>query len=325
MFLARAAHARRIFWGRKLLQQLLCANALDADARPNAHTRTDCRGHVTEPFPQTFALFVDMLGFAELVDAEGDELSSLSPIFTGDELYSPTAADNLLGYRFINFHRCLNGARTSLQDIGAGTAIVFSDSAFFRINTLEEAISVARSLMYSLVTNQVPARMGLAQGSFRFLRFLTDVSAQVSFHMSQFLGTGVVRAYKAETSGVPGLRILLHPNLEPRLDKEAMHIVPVGRLDGLKLDVQSEINYLEAEDKLGLGPDFADVIPFDCLRWMWGESDQKFGYHYDATYKALNMMRAQFRRDPYPWEKLLDRDKYDAEHGIRPNRPELPR
>jgi len=33
-------------------------------------------------------------------------------------------------YRFINFHRCLNRARVHLLKIGAGTAIVFSDSAF---------------------------------------------------------------------------------------------------------------------------------------------------------------------------------------------------
>ncbi len=273
---------------------------------------------LTEPFPQTFVLFVDMLGFAALVEEEGDELSALSPIFTGDELYSPTPADNLLGYRFINFHRCLNAARTHLQEIGKGTAIVFSDSAFFRIDTLDEAISVARSMMYSLVTNQIPARMGLAQGSFRFLRFLTDVSAQVSFHMSQFLGTGVVRAYMTERSGVPGLRILLHPNLEALLNKDAMRIVPIEHIGGLKLDVISEINYLEADDKLSLGPDYEDAIAFDCLRWMWGEANVAFQYHYQATYNAWNLMRAQLKRQPYPWDKFLDRDRYDAEHGIRP-------
>ena len=260
-----------------------------------------------------------MLGFATLVEKEGDELSALSPIFTGDELYSPTPADNLLGYRFINFHRCLNAARTHLQEIGAGTAIVFSDSAFFRIDTLNEAIRVSRSLMYSLATNQIPARMGLAQGSFRFLRFLTDVSAQVSFHMSQFLGTGVVRAYMTERSGVPGLRVLLHPNLEPLLNKDEMRIVPIERIDELKLDVRSEINYLQVEHDLNLGSDYEDVIPFDCLRWMWGEADAAFHYHYRATYNAWNVMRAQLKRPPYPWEKFLDRDRYDAEHGIRPS------
>ena len=75
-----------------------------------------------------------MLGFAALVEKEGEELNELNPIFTGVELSSPSPADSLLGYRFINFHRWLNQARVRLQGIGAGTAIVFSDSAFFRID-----------------------------------------------------------------------------------------------------------------------------------------------------------------------------------------------
>ena len=28
-------------------------------------------------------------------------------------------------------------------------------------------------------------------------------------------------------------------------------------------------------------------------------------------------MRVQLGRDPYPWEKFLDRDEYDYTHGIR--------
>ena len=44
---------------------------------------------MTQPFETTFVLFVDMLGFAALVEKEGDELNDLSPVFTGVELYSP--------------------------------------------------------------------------------------------------------------------------------------------------------------------------------------------------------------------------------------------
>jgi hypothetical protein len=92
---------------------------------------TSTKHPMTQPFQTTFILFVDMLGFAALVEKEGDELNELSPIFTGVELYSPSPAESLLGYRFINFHRCLNQARVRLQEMGEGTAIVFSDSAFF--------------------------------------------------------------------------------------------------------------------------------------------------------------------------------------------------
>jgi hypothetical protein len=271
---------------------------------------------MTQPFETTFILFADMLGFADLVEKEGDELNELNPIFTGVELYSPSPAESLLGYRFINFHRCLNQARTRLQEMGAGTAIVFSDSAFFRIETLDNAIHLARTLMFELVTSNIPARMGLARGSYRMLRFLTDSSAHVSFHMSQFLGTGIVRAYQTERCGVPGLRILLHPDLDPLLDKNASGIVPVQTSKKLQLNVQSEVNYLDATDN-HLGDDFLDCIQFDSLRWMMGITDEPLQYHYVETFKAWNIMREQLGRSPYPWEKFLDRDEYDYSHGIR--------
>jgi len=271
---------------------------------------------MTQPFETTFILFADMLGFAALVEREGDELNELNPIFTGVELYSPSPAESLLGYRFINFHRCLNQARLRLQEMGAGTAIVFSDSAFFRIETLDNAIHIARTLMFELVTSETPVRMGLARGSYRMLRFLTDSSAHVSFHMSQFLGTGIVRAYQTEHCGVPGLRILLHTDLEPLLDKKALRIVPVKPSEKMRLNVKSEVNYLDATDN-HLGKDFEDCIPFDCLRCMMGVTDEPLQYHYVETFNAWNIMRAQLGRAPYPWEKFLDRDEYDYTHGIR--------
>ncbi len=269
-----------------------------------------------QPFETTFILFVDMLGFAALVEREGDELNKLSPIFTGVELYSPSPEESLLGYRFVSFHRCLNQARVRLQEMGAGTAIVFSDSAFFRIDTLENAIHLARTLMFELVTSHTPVRMGLARGSYRMLRFLADSSSHVSFHMSQFLGTGIVRAYQTERCGVPGLRILLHPDLEPLLDKKTLRITPVKPGEKMRLNVQSEVNYLDATDE-HLGHDFEDCIQFDNLRWMMDVTDEQFQYHYVETFNAWNTMRAQLGRAPYPWEKFLDRDEYDYRRGIR--------
>jgi len=270
---------------------------------------------MTQLFESTFILFVDMLGFAVLVEREGDNINELNPIFSGVELY-PSPAENLLGYRFINFHRCINQARVRLQEMGAGTAIVFSDSAFFRIETLHNAIHLARTLMFDLVTSDIPARMGLARGSYRMLRFLTDSSAHAAFHMSQFLGTGIVRAYQTERCGVPGLRILLHPDLDPLLDKEVLRIVPVKPSENMRLNVLLEVNYLETTDN-HLGQDFDDCIQFDCLRWMMGVTDEPLQYHYVETFNAWNIMRAQLGRAPYPWEKFLDRDEYDYTHGIR--------
>ena len=175
---------------------------------------------------------------------------------------------------------------------------MFSDSAFFRIETLDDAIQLARTLMFDLATNGAPARIGLARGSYRMLRFLTDSSAHVSFHMSQFLGTGVVRAYQAERCGISGLRILLHPDLEPLLDKDAMRIIPVRPSEKMRLNVVSEVNYLDAAP-CNSGPDFDDCIQFDSLRWMIGETEEQFQYHYRETFNAWNEMHAQLGRGPY--------------------------
>src|SRR5438105_8279852 len=136
--------------------------------------------------------------------------------------------------------------------------------------------------MLELVTNEIPARMGLARGSYRMLRFLTDSSAHVSFHMSQFLGTGIVRAYQTERCGVPGLRILLHPDLEPLLDKDALRIIPVEPSEKMRLNVRSEVNYLDVTDNL-ISQDFDDCIQFDCLRSMIGVTEEPFQYHYSET------------------------------------------
>ena len=270
-----------------------------------------------EPFESTFVLFVDMLGFAALVEAQGDVFDDLSPIFTGSELYSPAPGESLLGYRFANFHRCLNEARFDLQKLGAGTAIVFSDCGFFRIDSIDDAIEVARQLMFRLVDCGVPARMGIAQGTFRMLRVMTDTSQQVSFHMSQFLGTGIVRAYQAERCGASGLRILLHPNLLSSLDLERHRIIAIPPAEKeLKFGVDSEVSYMGL-DPYPMGPDYDDCLQFDSLNNMCAEADATFQYHYVDTYHAWNRMREQIGRPIYPWEKFVDRDAYDHIHGIR--------
>jgi hypothetical protein len=279
---------------------------------------------MAEPFETTFILFVDMLGFAALVEAEGDELDELSPIFTNVELYSPSSAESLLGYRFINFHRCLNQARVRLQELGAGTGIVFSDSAFFRLDSLVQAIDFARTLMFELVTCEIPVRMGLARGSYRMLRFLTDSSAHVSFHMSQFLGTGIVHAYQAERCGVAGLRILLHPNLDSLLDRTDSRVIQVVSKHATSPVVTFAVNYLDSNESSS-GPDYDDCIQFDGLRNMIALADEAFHYHYLETFSAWNRMRAQLGRSEYPWAKCVDRDAYEDEHGTVPRGFEGPR
>ncbi len=260
-----------------------------------------------------------MLGFGDLVLAEGDDLSELLPAFAKEELY--VEQPSLLAFRFSNFHRCVEVASAAWRSNRAGTAIVFSDSAFFSSNNLLDTLELARSLMAALVDSGVPARMGIAPGTFRAVRFTSDTSAQASYHASQFLGTGIVRAHRAESCGIPGLRILLHPLLETLVDRPRDRIVVAAHDRGvLREPVSLELNYLNPTGNEWSGPDYDDVLEFDALRNLIAESDPKVHYHYTATFDAYNAMRAQLGRAPYPWLKCLDRDKYDTEHGIAPRR-----
>lgn len=266
---------------------------------------------------ESFVLFVDMLGFGDLVLAEGSDLSELAPGFARDDLY--VEQPSLLAFRFINFHRCVEGASAAWRRDRTGTSIVFSDSAFFVACELSDVFAVARSLMASLVDSGVPVRMGIANGSFRSVRFTSDTSTQASHHASQFIGTGVVRAFRTEGCGIPGLRILLHPQLEPLIAKSSDRVVEAWHdRDKLREPVRLELNYLEPTTNDWSGPDYDDVLMFDALRNMTAEAEEQFHYHYIATFNAFNVMRAQLNRPPYPWEKFIDRDKYDKEHSIVP-------
>jgi len=264
-----------------------------------------------------FVIFVDMLGFGDLVLAEGDDLTELQPAFAREDLY--LEQPSLLAFRFVNFHRCVEAANAAWRTSRSGTSIVFSDSAFFSGDKLSDIFALARSLMSSLVDSCVPARMGIAPGTFRSVRFTSDTSAQASYHASQFLGTGIVRAHRTEGCGIPGLRILLHPLLEPLVDRSEDRIVNAWHdREKLREPVTLELNYLDPAGNEWSGPDYEDVLVFDALRNMIAESDPQFHYHYITTFNAYNVMRAQLGRAPYSWDKCIDRDKYDKEHNIFP-------
>jgi hypothetical protein len=54
---------------------------------------------------------------------------------------------------------------------------------------------------------------------------------------------------------------------------------------------------------------------------MCAKAEETFQNHYIDSYHAWNRMREQIGRPVYPWEKFLNRDEYDHEHGIR-HRPD---
>lgn len=172
----------------------------------------------------TFVLFVDILGFAALVEAAPAAVEQLrhelfhsqSTVVSADQ--APVPPDVLLIRRFSAFHLHLQERLTELQG-GDVTSIIFSDSAFIQSDSAEDVTRLSIGLMTTLLTKGVPVRMGLAAGTFRALRFALDSGPSSRLHVAEFLGTAVVRAHRAEHCGIRGLRILLDPSMEPHVDQ----------------------------------------------------------------------------------------------------------
>src|SRR5260370_5135487 len=83
---------------------------------------------------EAFVVFVDMLGFANLLEREAESVDDLRPVFkSADGLDfvdadAPESSGSELVRRFTQFHRCLNSARERIQADRAGAVIVFSDT-----------------------------------------------------------------------------------------------------------------------------------------------------------------------------------------------------
>ena len=145
-------------------------------------------------------MYVDILGFASLTEAY-----PFSPALA-DAFESPLSIDldsilafqgNELARSFAVFHHSLRSAVDLAKMMYPVTMIAFSDSAFVVTSRLCEAAELAVGLIQSLLTQGVPARIGIACGSFHALKFRSDITAKCSDDVACFLGTGEVRSYSA--------------------------------------------------------------------------------------------------------------------------------
>jgi hypothetical protein len=212
----------------------------------------------------------------------------------------------LLERTFVTFHTVLDRDVKRALSTSSLAAITFSDSAFVIFEHSEIAFTFAQCLMRHLLFLRVPVRMGLAFGSYNGLRFSADSGSTITLHAAQFLGSAIVRAYRTEACGHPGMRILLHPDLPiPRDYRRSTLPVtdppPPGKK--LRMEVVSELNYLDPVD-----PDIpTPVLPppslfpgvsgwVEALRPTVGQmrnaSPQEQRYHYDYTLRAIDRMRA---------------------------------
>jgi hypothetical protein len=185
------------------------------------------RGAIVPRVPPVdrIVLFIDMLGFAALSEAypiDVGMLNAYNRISSASIEMILGTPKNPLTEAFHGFHSALRWAIDMANMRRPVTAITFSDSAFIAFTHLIDAATLAVDFARSMLSQKIPVRMGIAFGSFAALRFRSDVTAEGGDHASEFLGTAVVRAYRAERCGIKGLRVFLHPSVHPLL-KDAIH------------------------------------------------------------------------------------------------------
>jgi hypothetical protein len=240
-----------------------------------------------------FVLCVDILGFARLVIEDEELHEKIGPT-------SPIRIKGPLELLFDRFHEAITEVNRVMHS--PPVRIMFSDSAWFVMSELLYAHTFASYLMNELIATDVPARMGLGYGTFVSRLLKTEISGESAVHSSEFFGTGVVYAHYAESCGVPGMRIFLHPSVvaATQLPGPGSDLWPTkapSRPWKLRLPtpapkyaVVDEMSYRSFADPKGT------PLEQDVRRMMERNPVDKRSY-YEETLKALARMEAS---DPPP-------------------------
>ncbi|MFZ1145662.1 MAG: hypothetical protein ACLQPN_17530 [Bryobacteraceae bacterium] len=262
---------------------------------------------------QATVVYADILGFSDLVMSMPESIDGLDGFYYSTmsraELRKSIKEERLdrLTRTFVAFHRTLDLGVSKLVSVDPLQSIVFSDSAFVVFRDLNTAMYFAQVFMRDLISFRVPARMGIGRGTFRGLRFATDTSDEVKRHSSQFLGTGVIRAHQAESCGLKGLRIFIHPDSEMEEDWPGdLCEVTDGAEQKMVPPVTDELNYLEHDPDFTPRLDGAQTTDeaynelVTAITEMMNASPERETAQYRQTFEALARMRDAYKRRDQP-------------------------
>jgi len=263
-------------------------------------------------------IFLDILGFANLTlenkldieaikEQDGPFDEKMKRILT-ERIFTGRYTSNKLTKVFSSFHSTLEGGLRLARMQCHFTSITFSDSAFIVTHNVNEAVTVINYLMCSFLQYGVPVRAGIALGTFEAIRFKSDIKTDSGEHASHFLGTGVVRACQAESCGIKGMRILIHPSMGELSEKKTTNNMLFQDCDNSEIDnsigVKKEINYWDynvTNEKTAWG----------MFQKMWKEAPEESKKHYEATANAIQKMRIA---KGYPLIKNLKRVSISRKH-----------
>jgi hypothetical protein len=177
---------------------------------------------------------------------------------------------------------------TATLETATYRTIVFSDSIFLASTALEPVLHAAGELVADLLLKGVPSRGGIAKGHFHNFEWNLRAGQAESFRAcAPFLGSGVIRAYRAESKGPRGIRILIDDSCTEdvrSLDNCALINLPP---DDVSTHWSHEVN-------LGLfgllGPAGIGVLKEKTEKLAENVSGDIRARHYDPTIQALSRM-----------------------------------
>jgi hypothetical protein len=264
---------------------------------------------------QATVVYADILGFSDLVMSMSSSIDLLDGFYYSAMSLAQLRASfteepvpDALTRTFAAFHRALEIRVSELVNADPLHSIVFSDSAFVVFRDLNTAIYFAQAFMRNLISFRVPVRMGIGRGTFRGLRLTTDISDEVRRHSSQFLGTGVIRAHQAESCGLKGLRIFIHPDSEMKEDwpGDFCEVADDTPQRTLLCPVTRELNYVEHSPDFTPKPggtqttDEAYNELVIAVSEMMNASPERARVQYHETLAALARMRDAYRQPAPP-------------------------
>lgn len=246
-----------------------------------------------------YVLFLDILGSASQIEALGRESEKVlrSELFTYQQGGVFASSESLpeglwsLTSMYSSFHEIIfEAAQQHVDDWDSRCAIFeFSDSMFFATDEIGQIIEFSQTCMHRLYQRQIPARGGIACGSFAALTVTMQQSPRGDrFVHCPFLGSAVVRAYRCERSG-KGLRVFIHPSCMVDIRSSqywrkwlSTEILPLDK------DERSEF----ATHEINLLPSWSSKEILEKLTTMSSKASDAVSHHYKATQRAMTGMKA---------------------------------
>ena len=244
---------------------------------------------VSEP-AQVFAVFMDLMGFADRLELLSDEDHLKLDRALEDNLVprlgEPQPPLEGAYWSYFHFHaiveRFVNDVSSDCKMIA-----VFSDSAFVATSSLSEAEDIAACVTGQAVFLGAYTRIGIGYGTLARLDWHSRVSLSGALTMSSpFLGTSVTRAYRAQ-QGCLGFRILLHPSVRPAAQDPSWHRVALQGAD-LTKDRNAELNFMDTLSDFSLDDHLLKKLALMKL----SAPDERSREHYDVTARAMQNLQA---------------------------------